>query len=57
LAQNTKTRKIYQNDLKLNQMSINIPTSTPTRPSKIYPNLDFWLENEPSGNPGLEFEI
>jgi hypothetical protein len=23
-------------------------------PFKIYPNRDFWLENKPSGNPGLE---
>jgi hypothetical protein len=22
------------------------------RPSKIYPNWDFWFENKPSGNPG-----
>jgi hypothetical protein len=22
-----------------------------SRPSKIYPNWDFWLENIPSGNP------
>jgi hypothetical protein len=22
------------------------------RPSKIYPNWDFWFENRPSGNPG-----
>jgi hypothetical protein len=21
------------------------------RPSKIYPNWDFWFENKPSGNP------
>jgi hypothetical protein len=21
--------------------------------SKIYPNLDFWFENKPSGNPGV----
>jgi hypothetical protein len=21
------------------------------RPSKIYPNCDFWFENKPSGNP------
>jgi hypothetical protein len=27
------------------------------RPSKIYPNLDFWLENKPSGNPGFEQQI
>jgi hypothetical protein len=24
------------------------------RPSKIYPNRDFWFENMPSGNPGYE---
>jgi hypothetical protein len=24
------------------------------RPSKIYPNWDFWLENMASGNPGAE---
>jgi hypothetical protein len=23
------------------------------RPSKIYPNWDFWFENKPSGNPGM----
>jgi hypothetical protein len=23
------------------------------RPSKIYPNRDFWFENKPSGNPDL----
>jgi hypothetical protein len=23
-----------------------------SRPSKIYQNWDFWLENTPSGNPG-----
>jgi hypothetical protein len=26
----------------------------PTRPSKIYPNLDFWTENIPSGNPAWD---
>jgi hypothetical protein len=25
-----------------------------SRPSKIYPNLDFWFENKPSGNPDLQ---
>jgi hypothetical protein len=30
----------------------NIPTSSIPRPSKIYPNLDFWFENMPSGNHG-----
>jgi hypothetical protein len=24
------------------------------RPSKIYPNLDFWFGNKPSGNPAIE---
>jgi hypothetical protein len=28
-----------------------MPTSSIARPSKIYPNLDFWFENKPSGNP------
>jgi hypothetical protein len=37
-------RKILQNVIKYN--NIYIP-----RPSKMYPNLDFWLENKPSGNP------
>jgi hypothetical protein len=23
------------------------------RPPKIYPNWDFWFENKPSGNPGV----
>jgi hypothetical protein len=29
----------------------NITTSSIARPSKIYPNLDVWFENMPSGNP------
>jgi hypothetical protein len=28
-----------------------ILTASITTPSKIYPNLDFWFENTPSGNP------
>jgi hypothetical protein len=31
------------------------PTSSIARNSKIYPNLDFWFENEPSGNPTAFF--
>jgi hypothetical protein len=31
--------------------SWNLPTSFITKPSKIYPNWDFWFENMPSGNP------
>jgi hypothetical protein len=30
----------------------NIPSSSIATPSKIYPNIDFWFENKPSGNPG-----
>jgi hypothetical protein len=34
-------------------MAIKIPTYSIARPSKIYPNKDFWFENIPSGNTGL----
>jgi hypothetical protein len=27
------------------------PTCSIAGPSNIYPNLDFWFENKPSGNP------
>jgi hypothetical protein len=27
--------------------------SSIARPSKIYPNWDFWFENIPSGNPAV----
>jgi hypothetical protein len=41
------------NGPKIDQMSIKyIPTSSIVRPSKSYPNKDFWYENMPSGNPG-----
>jgi hypothetical protein len=36
------------------QIAKNIPTSSVATPSKIYPNWSFWVENEPSGNPGLD---
>jgi hypothetical protein len=45
---------------KMYQMAIysKWPYITPTFPiprlSKIYPNWDFWFENVPSGNPGVE---
>jgi hypothetical protein len=29
----------------------NTPTFSILKPSKIYPNWDFWFENIPSGNP------
>jgi hypothetical protein len=38
---------------KVDKMAIKIPTSSFARPSKIYPNWDFWFENIPSGNTGL----
>jgi hypothetical protein len=34
-----------------NRHKICILTASITTPSKIYPNLDFWFENTPSGNP------
>jgi hypothetical protein len=38
-------------------MAFNIPTSLIARPSKIYPNWDFWFENISSGNSdGLDTE-
>jgi hypothetical protein len=30
-------------------------TSFTARDSKIYPNLNFWFENIPSGNPGVSW--
>jgi hypothetical protein len=36
---------------KLTKLPQNIPTSSIVRPSKIYPNWNFWFENIPSGNP------
>jgi hypothetical protein len=37
---------------KYTKWPYNIPTFSILRPSKIYPNRDFWFENIPSGNPG-----
>jgi hypothetical protein len=34
-------------------MALKIPTSTIARPSKIYPNWDFWFENISSGITGV----
>jgi hypothetical protein len=31
----------------------NIPNFSIPRPSKIYPNWDFWFESKPSGNPAF----
>jgi hypothetical protein len=38
----------------MDQVSIKYAKSSIARPSKIYPNLDFWFENKPSGNPASE---
>jgi predicted lactoylglutathione lyase len=40
----------------MDQVFINIPTSSIARPSKIYPNLGFWFENKQSGNPDLDID-
>jgi hypothetical protein len=37
--------------VKYYEWSKNIPAFSFPRPSKIYPNMDFWFENKPSGNP------
>jgi hypothetical protein len=57
-VQHSKTGKRLPNNHKIYQMVTqyaiwpeNIPTSSIASPSKIYPNLDFWFENVPSGNP------
>jgi hypothetical protein len=36
---------------KYSKWSWNITTFSISRPSKFYPNWDFWFENKPSGNP------
>jgi hypothetical protein len=43
---------LYQFALKCAKWSQNIQTVSSQRPSKIYPNRDFWFENKPSGKPG-----
>jgi hypothetical protein len=52
LVQHTKTgkniptsHKIYPNGHKIDQTAIFL--------GKIYPKWDFWFENMPSGNPGV----
>jgi hypothetical protein len=40
---------------KIDKMAINkMATITIARPSKIYPNWDFWFEHKPSGNPDFK---
>jgi hypothetical protein len=49
LHQTTKT--IYQMAVNYTKWPKNIPTFSIPRPSKLYPNWDFWSKNKPSGNP------
>jgi hypothetical protein len=49
----TKPPEIYQKAVNYSKWLLNIQTFLILRPSKIYPNWDFWFENKPSGNPGL----
>jgi hypothetical protein len=65
-----KGGKIYQITTKYTKRGKNIPNGHKifpidqivikytkiflARPSKIYPNWDFWCENKPSGNPALQ---
>jgi hypothetical protein len=37
--------------VKYTKWSLNVPTFSIARPSKIYQNWDFWIVNKPSGNP------
>jgi hypothetical protein len=47
-------QRIFQMAVKYSKWPYNIPTFPILRPSKICPNLDFWFENIPFGNPGLK---
>jgi hypothetical protein len=39
---------------KIDKRAVKITTSYVARPSKIFPNWDFWFENTPSGNTVLK---
>jgi hypothetical protein len=43
--------KISQMSVKYSKWPKNMSTCSNLRPSKIYPNWDFWFEKKPSGNP------
>jgi hypothetical protein len=34
-----------------------MPASVIARPSKSFPNFDFWFENKPSGNPACGSDL
>jgi hypothetical protein len=46
-----------KNSPKKFKLAIKIITFSITRPSKIYPNGDFWFEKISSGNPGLHTKL
>jgi hypothetical protein len=48
----TKWPQNISNCFKIDQTVKNMPTFSIARPSKIYPNWDFWFESKPPGNPG-----
>jgi hypothetical protein len=50
----TNGHKLYQMATKYTKWPYNVPTPSMARPSKIYPNSDFWFENIPSGNPAFK---
>jgi hypothetical protein len=43
--------KVYPKAVIYSKWTKNIQSFSNLRPSKIYPNWDFWFENKPSGNP------
>jgi hypothetical protein len=45
------------NGRKIDQVLIKIPRFYNARPTKIYPNWNFWFENKPSGNPGVRVAV
>jgi hypothetical protein len=49
--------KMYQMAVSYSEWPKNIPTFFIIRPWKIYPNLYFWFEKKPSGNPGSRNRI
>jgi hypothetical protein len=54
----TKCTKWPQNipfGRKTDSTAIKMLTFSIAKPSKMYPNLDFWFENKPSGNPAFDF--
>jgi hypothetical protein len=50
------SRKIFRIAVKWTKRTLNIPTFSIARPSKIDPNWDFWFENKPSGKRELMYK-